>query len=150
MHSEDIDGGRPRYSRRQALGRMSAVATAGAVAWVVPEILTAEPFAGASMSGGPGGGDSDDDGDRDGNGKGDGDGDGGGKGHNASGSTNATALETAAILPSTPAGIARDTEIGAAMVAGGWALHRWTSRGPTRALAETGEPDEAESPGDLP
>src|SRR5580693_4319076 len=40
-------------SRRQALGRMSAVATAGAAAWVVPEILTAKPAAGATLSGGP-------------------------------------------------------------------------------------------------
>ena len=42
--------GRPRLSRRQAMGRMSAVATAGAVAWVVPEILTAKPAAGAALS----------------------------------------------------------------------------------------------------
>ncbi len=41
------------FSRRQALGRMSAVATAGAAAWVVPEILTAKPAAGATMSGTP-------------------------------------------------------------------------------------------------
>ena len=43
--------GRPRLSRRQAMGRMSAVATAGAAAWVVPEILTAKPAAGATLSG---------------------------------------------------------------------------------------------------
>ena len=30
---------------------MSAVATAGAAAWVVPEILTAKPAAGATLSG---------------------------------------------------------------------------------------------------
>ena len=49
-------GGRPRFSRRQALGRMSAVAGAGAAAWVVPEILTAKPAAGATLSGSNGGG----------------------------------------------------------------------------------------------
>ena len=41
----------PRMSRRQAIGRMSAVAAAGAAAWVVPEILTAKPAAGAALSG---------------------------------------------------------------------------------------------------
>ena len=48
------DGGRgltgPPISRRQALGRMSALATAGAAAWVAPEILTARPAAGAALS----------------------------------------------------------------------------------------------------
>ncbi len=43
--------GRTPISRRQAIVRMSAVATAGAAAWVVPEILTAKPAAGASLSG---------------------------------------------------------------------------------------------------
>src|SRR5580704_9445571 len=38
------------FSRRQAMGRMSAVATAGAAAWVVPEIFTAKPAAGATLS----------------------------------------------------------------------------------------------------
>ena len=42
--------GRPRLSRRQAIGRIGAVATAGAAAWVVPEILTAKPASGASLS----------------------------------------------------------------------------------------------------
>ena len=45
---------RSRISRRQALGRISAVVGAGAVAWVVPEILTAKPAAGATLSGGAG------------------------------------------------------------------------------------------------
>src|SRR5580692_10871465 len=48
--------GRNPMSRRQAMGRMSAVATAGAVAWVVPEILTAKPAAGAALSNAVGGG----------------------------------------------------------------------------------------------
>ena len=39
-----------RLSRRQAIGRMSVVATAGAAAWVVPEILTAKAAGGATLS----------------------------------------------------------------------------------------------------
>ena len=39
---------RNRISRRQALGRISAVAGAGAVAWVVPEIFIARPAAGTA------------------------------------------------------------------------------------------------------
>src|SRR5271167_3631993 len=42
---------RSRISRRQALGRISAVVGAGTAAWVVPEILTAKPAAGAVLSG---------------------------------------------------------------------------------------------------
>ena len=42
---------RSRISRRQALGRMSAVAGAGAAAWVVPEIFMAKPAAGTALSG---------------------------------------------------------------------------------------------------
>jgi hypothetical protein len=44
------DGG--RLSRRQALGRMSVVATAGAAVWLATAILTAKPAAGATLSGG--------------------------------------------------------------------------------------------------
>ena len=42
---------RSRISRRQALGRISAVAGAGAAAWVVPEIFIARPAAGTALSG---------------------------------------------------------------------------------------------------
>ena len=42
---------RSRISRRQALGRISAVAGAGAAAWVVPEIFMAKPAAGTALSG---------------------------------------------------------------------------------------------------
>ena len=49
-----VVGGRTRddtrLSRRQAIGRMSVIATAGAAAWVVPEILTAKPAGGATLS----------------------------------------------------------------------------------------------------
>jgi hypothetical protein len=53
------DGGgrvaKQRLTRRQVMGRAGAVATAGAVAWVVPEILIAQPGSAAGLSGNPGG-----------------------------------------------------------------------------------------------
>jgi hypothetical protein len=135
--------GRPRLSRRQAMGRMSAVASAGAVAWVVPEILTAKPAAGAALSnpvGGSGsvgvstsassGGDP-----------------GTGASVAAGGTVStdgpdgvATAADTAAANPPsslafTGLDITRDAEVGAAMVAGGWAMQHWASRTPKRATA---------------
>jgi hypothetical protein len=42
---------RTGISRRQALARLSAVAGAGAAAWVVPEIFMAKPAAGTALSG---------------------------------------------------------------------------------------------------
>ncbi len=141
------------FSRRQALGRAGVLATAGAAAWVVPEILTAKPAAGATLSGGT---------------------NGGGGGSTTSGSTNPTtnpsstggsggAGSTPATLTSatSPGGggsslamtglnIQRDAEIGAALIAGGWAMHHWASRGMPKAAAEgateahgAGSPDEA-------
>src|SRR5271156_736380 len=114
------DGGRtgpPRLSRRQAMGHMSAVAAAGAVAWAVPEILTAKPAAGATLSSPVG------------------------VGAATSGSTDtvgtngpdgvATATaETPSPLAFTGLDIARDAEVGAALVAGGWAMQHWASRAP--------------------
>jgi predicted phage tail protein len=104
-----------RLSRRQAIGRMSMFATAGAAVWVVPEILTAKAAGGATLS--------------------------------APGVvTDASALAPAAEEPaSKPAGtpanslaftglnIQRDAEVGAALIAGGWALHHWASRAPASA-----------------
>ena len=149
MHSEEPqrdvmaqrDGatvaGRPRLSRRQAMGRMSAVATAGAVAWVVPEILTAKPAAGAALSNAVGGG--------------------GSAGVSTSASTGGTgasvgasgtvgtngpegvttAADTTAATPTSLAftglNIQRDAEVGAALVAGGWAMQHWASRTPKPA-----------------
>jgi hypothetical protein len=54
--SGERDGrvGRLRMTRRQVMGRAGAVATAGAVAWVVPEILIAQPGSAAGLSGNPG------------------------------------------------------------------------------------------------
>jgi hypothetical protein len=151
--SEDAGGaltGHP-LTRRQALGRMSALATAGAAAWVAPQILTAKPAAGAALSSSPttpgstgstGSGPT-------------------GSGSTTSGSTTsgstsspvtnaslatntsgsgsggstepatlASADEVGSTLASTGANLERDAAIGAALVAGGWALHRWASRSP--------------------
>jgi hypothetical protein len=116
---------------------MSVVATAGAAAWVVPEIMTAKPAGGASLSLTRGGGGGDD----------------GPPGvatppgtasrDAASGdaaSADAASGHTSATIPSrslafTGIDIERDTEIGAALIAGGWAMHHWASRTP-KAVTE--------------
>lgn len=168
MHSEqpqrDTDGDRPsasagtgdgttggpRLSRRQAMGRMSAVATAGAVAWVVPEILTAKPAAGAAMSSDPGGGGSGSGGvstsaSSTGNtGPGASVGAGGNVGTNGEGDLDAAddgaaGAGSPSSLAYTGLNIQRDAEIGAAMVAGGWAMQHWASR--RREAAGTVPPD---------
>jgi hypothetical protein len=144
MRSEDIQhegaapsgsagAARPRYSRRQMLGRVSTGAAVGAAAWVVPEILTAKPAAGATLSGAGGTG---------------GAGGGGGGGAvstspSTTGSTSAPSTAgsttgengTSGSLAMTGVDIKRDAEIGAAMVAGGWAMHKWASRTPKVAGA---------------
>ena len=166
MHSEEPqrdvmaqgDGatvaGRPRLSRRQAMGRMSAVATAGAVAWVVPEILTAKPAAGAALSNAVGAG-----------------GGGGSAGVSTSASTGGTgasvgasgtvgtngpegvttAADTTAATPTSLAftglNIQRDAEVGAALVAGGWAMQHWASRTPKPAAAGPSGAHQAEGAG---
>jgi hypothetical protein len=96
---------------------MSAVAAAGAVAWAVPEILTAKPAAGATLSSPIG------------------------VGAATSGSTDTLgtngpdgvatrAAGTPASLAFTGLNIQRDAEVGAALVAGGWAMQHWASRAP--------------------
>src|SRR6202050_2947637 len=177
-------------SRRQALGRMSAFATAGAVAWVAPEILTAKPAAGAQCSCPPGSGQpqpgstppgsdptgSDPTGsDPTGTGAtGTGTGSTGTGTPTGTGSTTGSSPSTAGSTTSgsTPSPVTsastttntsgsgsgsgvstepdavvaadqaasplaftgdnleRDADIGAWLVAGGWALHRWASRSP--------------------
>jgi hypothetical protein len=128
---------RPRMSRRQAMGRLSAVAGAGAAAWVVPEILVAEPAAGATLSG---------------NGSSSGS-VGVSTSPTSSGDPGVSAgagVSTDSAVDAGPEGVAtaahagaptslaftgldiqRDAEIGAALVAGGWAMQHWASRGPT-------------------
>jgi hypothetical protein len=122
---------------------MSAVATAGAAAWVVPEILTAKPAAGATLSGTTSGG-------------------GGTTGGGSKPVTNPSTTSgtpggtagtlTAATSPTTPGStlaftgidIQRDAEIGAALIAGGWAMHHWASRAPKPAAEghEAGSSDQ--------
>lgn len=133
------------YSRRQALGRLSVAAGAGAAAWVVPEILTAKPAAGATMSG-VGGTTTG----------------GGGASSNPSNPSSSPSTTgsggsafgklAVATSPGTSPGsalamtgvdIQRDAELGAALVAGGWAMHRWASRTPEQATEAVTEVHEA-------
>jgi hypothetical protein len=122
----------PRMSRRQAIGRMSAVAAAGAAAWVVPEILTAKPAAGAALSGTTAGSIT-----------------GGvvpGIPVTSASTTSPEPLVTlAGALASTGLDLQRDAEIGVALVAGGWAMRHWASR-PTGAAA-SGAPGPATEAG---
>lgn len=143
MHSEETqrdaaasqpepDGppqGRTRISRRQAIGHMSAVAAAGAAAWVMPEILTAKPAAGATLSGpvtspatagpvtspatyGPAT-----------------------TGASGTGGVTSAAATTNPLtaLASTGLNLQRDAEVGAVLIAGGWAMQHWASRTPKPA-----------------
>ena len=100
-----------RYSRRQAMGRMSALATAGAAAWVVPEILTARPAGGATLSGPVTGASTI---------------------TPASEPTFGPATKGPTTKPnslaSTGIDLTSETVTGAALIAGGWALHHWASR----------------------
>jgi hypothetical protein len=106
---------------------MSVAASAGAAAWVVPEILTAKPAAGATLSGNPSP-------------------TGGGNPTTSplSTSTAPGSSPGASASPATSPGpalaftgvdIQRDAEIGAALIAGGWAMHHWASRTPKAATA---------------
>jgi hypothetical protein len=137
MESEDTQGdaGASRatpesssLSRRQAIGRLSMFATAGAAAWVVPEILTAKAADGATLSTpavvtGP------------------------------TTSDGALGPATPAAKPAaTPSGtpantlaftglnIVSDAEVGAALIAGGWALQHWASRPSTPPAEGPGAP----------
>jgi hypothetical protein len=133
-------------SRRAVLGGISAGAAVGTTAWVIPQILTAEPAGGATMSGVPA--------------------------TLGSGTLGPAALgpatlgsadpTTSATTGSTIAGDApsilsslartgldleRDAEIGATMIAVGWALHRWASRRPEATTRATAGEGPAGSPG---
>jgi len=118
---------------------MSAVATAGAAAWVVPEILTAKPAAGAALSGPAGstgagagvstsasvGGDPGSEPSASG-------------GATVSGGFGASPATTPSTLAFTGLDIKRDAEVGAALVAGGWAMQHWASRRPRAAATVDG------------
>jgi hypothetical protein len=127
----------PRLSRRQAIGRMSAVASAGVAAWVVPEILTAKPAsAGAVLSGTTAEGTADL-----------------GALPATSGSTKSTSPKTTEplvalgqALATTGLDLERDAAIGAALVAGGWAMHYWASRPDAAADGAPGRAPGATNP----
>ena len=126
--------GRPRMSRRQAIGRLSAVAGAGVAVWVVPEILVAKPAAGATLSGNVSSSGSvgvstspTSSGDP---GVSAGAGADGAVDAGPEGVTTAAHAGAPTSLAFTGLNIQRDAEIGAALVAGGWAMQHWASRGP--------------------
>lgn len=153
-----VGAGRPRISRRQAMGRMSAVAGAGAVAWVVPEILTAKPAAGAALSGtsGTGGSASVSTSATVGSGPGTDASVGAGGSVDTNGPDGVTtAADTSAAvdpptsLAFTGLNIERDAEVGAALVAGGWAMRHWASRAAKPAVAGPSDGHRAESAGGL-
>jgi hypothetical protein len=146
---------RSRISRRQALGRISAVAGAGAAAWVVPEIFLAKPAAGAALSGpaiSPGSPPGASPGSPPGASPGSPPGASPGSPPGASSgsppitngattngtggsatppkavTTGATTTSPVESLAFTGLNLQRDAEIGAALVAGGWAMKYWASR----------------------
>ena len=126
--------GRTRISRRQAIGHMSAVAVVGAAAWVMPEILTVKPAAGATLSGpvtspataGP-------------------------ATTGASGTSGVTSAAATTnpltALASTGLNLQRDAEVGAVLIAGGWAMQHWASRTPKPAADGVTEPRKGGSAG---
>ena len=134
---------------------MSAVATAGAAAWVVPEILMAKPAAGATLSGNGNTGGStgvSTSASLGGNGASGSAGANGAVGANgASGSAGVTtAADTTPShgLAFTGLDIQRDAEVGAALIAGGWAMQHWASRAVKPAAADISDAHQAESAGD--
>lgn len=108
-----------RLSRRQAMGHLSAVAAAGAAAWAVPEVLTAKPAGGATLSSpvGPVVSTA-----------------GSAPALAAGGPDGATTVHTTpaahgvSALAFTGLNMQRDAEVGAALVAGGWVMQHWVSR----------------------
>jgi hypothetical protein len=127
---------------------MSAFAGAGAAAWVVPEILTAKPAAGATMSANNGGNTGKpvtNPSTTSGTSGTAGTGGTGSGGSNPATLTSATGPATSSALANTGLNIQRDAEIGAALIAGGWAMHHWASRAPKPATEGAGGVHEAGS-----
>lgn len=140
MYKDEVEGdvaaswavpGESRLSRRQAIGRMSMFATASAAAWVAPEILTAKPAGGATLSAPAV--------------------------VTGASTLNGTLGAPVATVPTpgttktntlafTGLNIQRDAEVGAALLAGGWAMHHWASRASTSASTSTSRPP-ARGPG---
>jgi hypothetical protein len=126
--------GPPRLSRRQAMGHMSVVTAVGAVAWAVPEILTAKAAGGATLSS-PGVVT------------------GASTLADSSGEPSSKPAATppgslASTLAFTGLNIQRDAEVGAAMIAGGWAMQHWASRAPKPAGSGPSEAHQADRTAD--
>lgn len=137
-----------RFSRRQALGRMSVAAGAGAAAWVVPEILTAKPAAGATMSAINGTNNGSSPGTSASTTGNTGPGTGTGSGSTPATLASKTTPASTGTLAFTGVDIKRDAEMGAALIAGGWAMHHWASRTPKPAVEAATELPEAGSQAD--
>lgn len=127
----------PRMTRRALLSGVSTGVAAGAVAWIAPEIFITKPAAGATLSVLPPGTEA-------------------GvvtPGPDALPTTPAkttagTGSGVLSALASTGLDLQRDAEVGAALVAGGWAMQRWASRQapapqPAPEAPEAGSPDTA-------
>jgi hypothetical protein len=121
----DQEGGSSaaRMTRRALLGGVSTGVAAGAAAWIAPEIFITKPAAGATLSFLP----------------------------PATGLTTPSAPTTGtssgvlSALATTGLDLERDAELGAALVAGGWAMQRWASRQQAQTIHAAPEADEAGS-----
>lgn len=111
----DQEGGSSgvRMTRRALLGGVSTGVAAGAAAWIAPEIFITKPAAGATLSVVPpatGGGVVT------------------GPGSSLTSPTAGTSSGVLSALATTGLDLNRDAAVGAALVAGGWAMQRWASR----------------------
>ncbi len=131
----------PRLTRRALLGGVSTGVAAGAAAWIAPEIFITKPAAGASLSVLPVATD-------------------GGvatapvsspttPSSPTAGTSDGTSSGVLSALASTGLDLQRDAEVGAALVAAGWAMQRWASR-QQRISHAAPEADEAGSSGTTP
>ena len=98
-----------RLTRRALLGGVSTGVAAGAAAWIAPEIFITKPAAGATLSVLPPA-------------------TGGGVGLGSSLPEPPARPGVLSALATTGLDLQRDAELGAALVAGGWAMQRWASR----------------------
>jgi hypothetical protein len=133
-------------TRRALLSGVSTGMAAGAAAWIAPAIFIAKPAAGATLSGSQpfptGGSDVSTSPSTTG-------GSGGTGSTGGGGGTTSPATSPGSALAFTGVDIQRDAEIGAALIAGGWAMHHWASRTPKLATetATVTEEHEAGSQG---
>jgi len=131
----DSEGGSSaaRMTRRALLGGVSTGVAAGAAAWIAPEIFITKPAAGATLSVLP---------------PATGEGVVTGPGSSSTTPSTPTAGTSSGVLSalaSTGLDLERDAEVGAALVAGGWAMQRWASRQQARTIHTAPEAHEAGS-----